>query len=445
MIKEDLSFLLPSLKGNKEEIKGIYLNSKEVQKDSLFIALEGQNYNGNDFIKEAKKKGASLIFSSSLNSPFFIPNLKKHINEIYMKFYNLKQKVRLIGITGTNGKSSLSDFVTQLLLLDKKKVKNFALNSSSYSVKTDLTTPFYPSLIKGIKENNDLDYLILECSSIGISEERVSSLEFDYKILTNIYEDHLDYHKNINNYVKSKISFLTSSSSNIIMSSKDYYKFKNDFIEKKVIVKGSFKIIKESMKGTIFLYNGKTYKTRLIGKQNIENLTSLITLGVELKIKSLKKKIKKIKPLKGRFDIVSYRPLVLIDYAHTSSSMEYVLSEVKRIFKKKIILVFGAGGDREKEKRKEYGEIALKYSFFPIVTNDNPRHENEDDIINDIINIKKQAFYVKKNRSEAIRLALSKADENSLVLILGKGNEERMEKEGKLIPFNDYEEVRKCL
>ena len=445
MIKEDLSFLLPSLKGNKEEIKGIYLNSKEVQEDSLFIALEGQNYNGNDFIKEAKKKGASLIFSSSLNSPFFIPNLKKHINEIYMKFYNLKQKVRLVGITGTNGKSSLSDFVTQLLLLDKKKVKNFALNSSSYSIKTDLTTPFYPSLIKGIKENNDLDYLILECSSIGISEERVSSLEFDYKILTNIYEDHLDYHKNINNYVKSKISFLKSSSSNIIMSSKDYYKFKNDLIEKKVIVKGSFKIIKESMKGTIFLYNGKTYKTRLIGRQNIENLTSLITLGVELKIKSLKKKIKKIKPLKGRFDIVSYRPLVLIDYAHTSSSMEYVLSEVKRIFKKKIILVFGAGGDREKEKRKEYGEIALKYSFFPIVTNDNPRHENEDDIINDIINIKKQAFYVQKNRSEAIRLALSKADENSLVLILGKGNEEWMEKEGKLMAFNDYEEVRKCL
>ncbi|MGN1295464.1 MAG: UDP-N-acetylmuramyl-tripeptide synthetase [Bacilli bacterium] len=445
MIKDDLSFLLPSLKGNHEEIKQVCLNSCEVTQGSLFIALEGQKTNGNKYIKEAIKNGATLVFSSSPNSPYYISDLKNHINEIFIRFLNLKQKVHLIGITGTNGKSSLSDFIKQLLILDKKNVKNFTVYNEKNAIKSNLTTPSYKELIYEINKNNDLDYLILECSSIGINEGRVNNLNFDYKILTNIYEDHLDYHKDIESYKNSKISFLNSTNSKIIMKRKDFLDYRNRIKEKPIIVKGNYKILKENEKGTVFIFDGKKYHTKLLGKQNLENITSLITLAKDMKIKSLKRKIKKIIPLKGRFDVVSKNPLVVIDYAHTSSSMDCVLREIKRLFSKDIILIFGAGGDREKKKRKEYGEIALKYAQQIIITNDNPRFEDENQIITDIIGQQKEKFIIQKDRSLAIRLAFSIVDEKKMIVILGKGREEYIEKEGNLIPYSDYKEVYKCL
>ena len=445
MKKEDLSFLLPSLKGNKEEISGVFLNSKKVTKSSLFIALKGKNYDGNDYINEAKEKGASLIFSDNKNSSYYIPSLKEHINEILIRFYNLNQNVKIIGITGTNGKSSVSCFIKQLLLLDKKKVKNFTTYNEKNVLKSNLTTPSYEELIYQIKENNNLDYLILECSSIGISEGRINNLKFDYKILTNIYLDHLDYHKTQENYQKSKILFLSSLYGKVIMGRKDYFTFKEYFKEKEIIVKGTYSLIKESRKGTYFVFDEERYKTKLYGKQNIENLTFAIALGKELKIKGLKKKVRKIEPLKGRFDLISTHPDVLIDYAHTESAMEQVLQEITRIFKKKIILVFGSGGNRDKTKRKEYGDIALRYAYKIIVTSDNPRFENELSIIDEIVREKRSRFIIEKERSKAIQCAFSLSRNDTIIVILGKGCEEHIEKDGKLIPYSDYEEVRKCL
>ena len=332
----------------------------------------------------------------------------------------LNSKTKFIGITGTNGKTTTAFLIGYIL--DKlgfrvgiQGTEGFFVNGVKKENKTLTTPPIITTIDRVYKYKPD--FFVMEVSSHSIAQNRIDGIDFSLKIFTNITQDHLDYHKTFEEYKKVKESF-----------------FKDEVLK---IINKKYEL-KINKNNSYFYPLDRVFKTKLKGDFNQENFQAAI-LGVA---KLLNKNIDEIAKIAQNFNGIAGRmeevaPKIIIDFAHTPDGMQKVLSSIKG----KKIVVFGAGGDRDKSKRKLMGEIADKYSDYIILTNDNPRCEDEMTIINDIKKgIKNTPYEIILDRKEAIKKAIS-LQKNEYILLLGKGDEKYIEKCKEKIPFNERELV----
>lgn len=460
------------------EINSIEEDSRKLVKGSLFIAIKGYTVDGHDFIEKAIENGASAIVVTKdieVNKEITLVKVeddKEALALIAANFYDHpSSKLDLIGITGTNGKTSISYMLKSILEANNKKIGLIGTMGSIIDgelVSNKNTTPESLEIEKQInsmvKTNTDISLMEVSSHSLNDKVKRVSNLDFKIGIFTNLTEDHLDFHPTMEDYFNDKKKlFNMTSKLNIINNDDSYGKrlikdLKNT--NTKLLTYGLDKNsdiyasnIKIHNKGVDYLLNTSIgnieISMNLLGKFNIYN--SLAAVGVGLyygfSLENIKLGLEKLEEIKGRFDLVELKEekfSVIIDFAHTPDGLEQVLSTIDEFSEGRTIVVFGAGGNRDKSKRPIMGETVGKHADIPIVTSDNPRFEDPEEIIKDIIvGVEKyNKNYVKiTDRKEAIKYALEIAKDKDTILLAGKGHETYTIKNGKTFPFDEKEIV----
>ena len=458
-------------------IYGLTTNSNKVKNGYLFFAVKGENFDGNNFIKSAFKNGAYAVItekkvSSEQRNKFIIhvEDIKKTISAVANQFYgNPSKLLNIIGITGTNGKTSVCSLLYSILSSSGIKcaqLGTLGLIKNNSTEINDYTTPESIELNKYFYDLNKEGYthIIMEVSSHAIEQKRISNISFNIALFTNLTPEHLDYHKTLNNYFNAKLSLFKALSikSKAVINIADYYGKK---IKKSITIPtrdfsisgkngAHFKVIKCNYAGINGIIKSDSYQykieSKLIGKFNAENILAAVEcahiLGIEKKFIELG--VKKCPSIPGRmesFDL-SNGAKVVLDYAHTPDAYEKSLSTLSKIVKRqgKIYIVFGAGGERDQLKRAEMGKIVEKYCYHSFITPDNPRHEKLKSINDQIISgfKRKESYSIFTNRSEGLHNALKITKKNDLVAVLGKGREDYQEINGKKETHSDLKIIR---
>ena len=455
LLKNLINNLSPDV--GKLKIRGLSLDSRNVKKGDLFISIKGNKFNANNYIEEAISKGAkAVIYSGSVKKKYKniilikVKDTRKKLAELSTKYYKNKPK-NIVAVTGTNGKTSVSDFFYQIFLLEKKKVGalgTLGFKKNKSLKKRELTTLDSLNLNRDLNEmkKTGIDNAIIEASSHGLHQSRLNFLNIKTGIFTNLSHDHLDYHKSMKNYLNSKLILfknILKKRSTIITDSdiKQYGTLKNIQKKKKLKIytighRGNiFKVLNHKIFKNFQLleikYNKKIYhlKINLYGSIQIKNLLMAIlackTCG--LNIKNIFKKINKIHSVDGRLELIRNLPnksKIFLDYAHTPDALKNAILSLQEHFRKKITIIFGCGGERDKGKRRLMGKITKNLCNKIYVTDDNPRNENPKKIRNDIIK-GLRGFEVNEvpNRKKAIHTALKNSDPYEIILIAGKGHE----------------------
>ena len=451
---------------------GISFDTRSIKKNDIFFAINGNSFDGNKFISKAIKNGSKIIVTEKKVNPFqngilyiYTKNVRKLLAETAFKIYNKKPK-NLIAVTGTNGKSSVADFYYQILKLNNKKVASIGtlgVKSKSINLNLSNTTidPIKLAKILSKLKTQKIENVIMEASSHGLKQNRLDGLKFNSGIFTNLSQDHLDYHKNLKNYLKAKLYLfenLIKKKGHVISDRTipEFKKLKKITLNKKLRLhslndkKDTFEVISYSFKGeSQFLkikYNDsiRDINFNLIGKIQIKNILMAIIAAKNsnISLDKILNIIPKLKPVEGRFEkIGKIKNLskVILDYAHTPDALKTCLSNLREQFpNKKISVLFGCGGNRDQNKRSKMGKIASKYSDNIILTNDNPRFENPKKIRRDIKKgIKKTNIIEISNRAIAISHAINNLNIGDILLIAGKGHEKTQDIGSKKIYFSD--------
>jgi UDP-N-acetylmuramoyl-L-alanyl-D-glutamate--2,6-diaminopimelate ligase len=411
--------------------------------------------------REAKD---NIYFLKTAQNSKYLDSLKDGVKVITPK--ELKSlwgldRLNIIGITGTNGKTTTAAIIYSMLTdLDEKAAlqgtRGFFVDDERLEDKS-LTTPSILQTMHNMKEAIALGakYFVMEVSSHAIVQNRIQDLDFALKIFTNVTQDHLDFHKSIDEYRRVKSQFFLDESLKLI--NKDEAK-KIVFNEKNAYTysldePSTFKIEAFSLQNGItaainYLGEMATFKSNLVGLFNVYNLAAAVAAAKLVTKKSLEEVCQAVEGfggVSGRMEVVSHNPTVIVDFAHTPDGMLKVLESIKD---KDIAVVFGAGGDRDKDKRPKMALAAAKFAKKIYITSDNPRSEDPKAIIDEIASVIEGKEGVCKiiDREEAIKRAISELDsKNEVLLILGKGDEEYIEIDGKKIPFDDREVAREAL
>ena len=429
----------------------IKTNSKLINEGDIFIPIKGINKDGHDYIDEALEKGAKYIIDCS----------KDFLYTLLLNFSDIFNDITIVGITGTNGKTT-SCFMTYELL-KSFNIKCAYIGTLGFYIKDkirdlDNTTPdiitLYNILIDCKKEN--VKVVVMEVSSHSIELDRIYGIKFDYVVFTNLTGDHLDFHKDINSYLNVKRNLFLNNSNALGISNIDDkygYLFKTNNNITYGFNSNDYKIIdyKLYLDKLIyrFKYKNKKYKVKLniTGKYNIYNsIISIIILhNMGYKINKIIKNINKIKLPDGRMELIKYlKSYVIIDYAHTSDAVYNVLKSVNEYKKSKVYTIIGCGGNRDSSKRKEMGKISTDLSDYVIFTNDNPRDEDPKSILNDITNeLNNNNYEIIEDRGIAIKKGISMLKKDDILLILGKGHEKYQIMNGIKYYFSDKDEVIK--
>lgn len=434
-------------------------DSRKVKLGDTFIAIKGIKNDGHAYVMEAIKNGASKVIVEDGIYPNMIKvdNTHNYLhNFVKEKYLPIVKKLKLIGITGTNGKTTTAYLTYQAL--NKLNIKCAYIGTIGFYINDNIkdninTTPdilsLYHMLIECVR--NNIEYVVMEVSSQGLFYNRVDGLLFDYAVFTNLTLDHLDFHKNMDNYLNEKkklFQLLKNDGVGIINSDDSYYK---NFITNHTVtygISGDYKInnINYDFKNTTFSLNNETYKMNLIGEYNVYNMSVVIIILKLLKINSdlIADVISKLSSAPGRMDVLNYYDnLIIIDYAHTPDAVRKTINAVSG---NNIITIIGCGGNRDKEKRKIMGSIATKNSNYVIFTSDNPRYENKEDIIFDMLqDVDTSNYEIETNRKKAILKGIQKLTKGDILLILGKGHEDYQEINGIKYHFNDKEIVNKYI
>lgn len=442
----------------------IKTNSKRIKKGDTFIALKGMTYDGHDYIEEAIENGAEKIICEHGEynvQTIIVPSTKEYLNNyLDTNYYNKIKDITLIGITGTNGKTTSCYFIYELLkMLDVKCAYIGTIGFFIDKKERDLnnTTPEILELYEMFLEckSRGVNVIVMEVSSHALELDRVHGLKFNYVCFTNLTVDHLLFHKTMDNYLNAKKKLFNMLKKDAISITNVDDKYKDNFLLDNTITygesKSDFNIIKYKLKldKTIykFRYNNKNYKVKMnvIGKYNIYNsLVAIIVLvNMGYNIKKVIKLFKRIKLPSGRLDMIKYKKnVIFVDYAHTPDAVKNVLTNAIKFKKNKIYTIIGCGGNRDKTKRKDMGIIATELSDYVIFTNDNPRNEDEMKIVNDMINgIINENYEIILDRSKAIKRGIDLLNKKDILFILGKGHEEYQLINGIKHHFSDKEEV----
>ncbi len=451
---------------------GISFDTKSIKKNNIFFAIKGNSVDGNMFIPKAIKKGSKIIVTekkvNQLKSGILYihtKNIRKLLAETAFKIYNKKPK-NLIAVTGTNGKSSVADFYYQILKLNNKKsasIGTLGVKSKSINLNLSNTTidPIKLAQILSRLKSQKIENVIIEASSHGLKQNRLDGLKFNSGIFTNLSQDHLDYHKNLKNYLNAKLYLfenLIQKRGNVITDQliPEFKSIKKIAINKKLKLhalndnKNNLELLSHNFKGEGQFLRLKSNSSiwdlnlNLIGKIQLKNVLMAIiaaknsNIGLD-KILNI---IPKLKPVEGRFEKIGKiknQSKVILDYAHTPDALKTCLLNLREQFpNKKITVLFGCGGNRDQNKRSKMGKIASDYADSIILTNDNPRFENPQQIRRDIKKgIKKKKITEISNRAIAITQAIHNLNSDDILLVAGKGHEKTQDIRNKRIFFSD--------
>jgi len=413
-------------------------NSQECDSSTAFV-LTTQN---KKYLDNAKENGAHSIVEVEEIAPMFGVN-----------------HIKIIGITGTNGKTTTAAAIYSLLLDLGHKVamqgtRGFYMNDEVVEGKT-LTTPSVLNTYKHIYQavSAGCEYFIMEVSSHAIVQRRIEGIPFALKILTNITQDHLDFHGSLEEYIAVKNSFFADESLKLINKDEARaefnYKNANSYgIENPATYRIIAYTMNEGISAVMQNFQEiETFTTELYGFFNLYNMTAAVSavhLLTDHTISEIAEVTANFAGVSGRMERVSEDPLVIVDFAHTPDGMQQILNSLKE---KELLVVFGAGGDRDRSKRPIMGRVASSFAKKIYVTSDNPRHEDPDAIIQDIVEgiQEKGKVVINPNRKEAIAQALRDQEGDEVILILGKGDERYQIIYDQKFPFDDREVVRELL
>lgn len=421
----------------------IWTNSKYVCDGDVFLATE-RNYKYIDL--NLLKKVSEIVFVDDENK------------YIYDNYYDKIKDIKLIGITGTNGKTTTCYLIYQMLNLIGIKtayIGTIGFYIDDMVFKLDNTTPEISLLYNMLyyAKKRKCKVVVMEVSSHALKQDRVHGLLFDAIAITNITRDHLDYHKTLNDYIESKkklISMTKGGKICILNKNDKYYRHFKSKLNNNIIIGKDIKIkrIKNGLyKTNIIIKENKkeSFETPFIGLFNVYNFLYAYLIVKKLGYNSfiLKDKYILLKEPNGRMESIKYKTnKIFVDYAHTPDAVLNVLKTVNKIKNKGIITIIGCGGNRDKEKRPIMAKVACKYSSLVIFTNDNPRGEDEKEIMKDILKGASNNYEVIYDRYDAIKKGISLLKNNMILMILGKGHEDYQIIKDKKIYFSDIDSVK---
>ncbi len=452
--------------------EGITFNSKEVKPNYIFVAIKGTQFDGHDFVEEALQRGALKVYVErdvgiQDERIVKVENTRKILGELASKFFSDPSKqLKVIGITGTNGKTTTTHIIE--VILNTAGIDTALMGTVYYRFKQKIyqlesrTTPDPITWHSTLREmlQDGAKAVVAEVSSHALDQYRVWGTEFHTVGFTNLTQDHLDYHKTMEEYFQAKLKLFTEYPYQyaVINADDDYGKRIAQALGKRAITygkQGDFKIVdfRTGFDGSYLKvsFEGKYYEfySNLIGEFQAYNLSLGIFVGFLMGVSqaSIQEALQNIY-VPGRFQVVKGKGfLVVVDYAHTPDALEKVLLTAKKLKRNKLICVFGAGGNRDRTKRPLMGKVAQAHADLVILTSDNPRFEEPMDIIKDILEgmEKNDSVLIEEDRKKAIELALSLAKEGDIVLIAGKGHEDYQEIRGVKYPFQDIQVVKEFL
>lgn len=445
----------------KIDIQSVEQDTRKVTNDTLFICIEGDKFDGHNFAHDAVKKGAVAVVANREIPDLHVPTIivrdtKRAMAMLADVFYgHPSQQLFLVGVTGTNGKTSVSHIVDHIF---NEAGKQTGLIGTLYTkigeqkLETVNTTPDSITLQKTFQQmiQNGIDVVSMEVSSHALIQGRTWGCDYDVAVFTNLTQDHLDYHKTMDEYKKAK-SLLFSQLGNQYSESRPKFAVLNGddpvsdeysrMTAANVITYGIESPSDVQAKNIRFTANGTSFdletpvghttvETNLIGKFNVYNVLSAIAVGfaANLPIDTIVNSLRSFQSVPGRFELVKAGQSfpVIVDYAHTPDSLENVLQTVKSLSKDaNIFCVVGCGGDRDRTKRPLMAQVACKYATNPIFTSDNPRTEDPKQILDDMVQgVKGLQYEVIQDRKEAIYHAIQHANNGDIVVIAGKGHED---------------------
>ena len=462
------------------DITGISYNSKTCKHGDIFVCLVGEHTDGHEYAQSAITNGATALLVEKpleINVPqVVVSSTRKKIADIADRFYSSpSQGINLIGITGTNGKTTVTHLIQKIFEENTQACAligtlGYKLSSSGEYRDAKHTTPQAPELqatLRMIKDVEKIDNVVMEVSSHALEQNRVGGCRFKGAVLTNLTQDHLDYHITMDNYFEAKSLLFKKLKANdfaVINADDDYSKRFLDTVPPttRTITYGVKNTADIMAKNIDFSMNGAEFtlvspngeypiSLHLNGMFSVYNVLAAIAtalaLGIDIQVAL--KALQKVKGVAGRFEVVVKKPLVIVDYAHTPDGLENVLKSAREIIPKdgKLICLFGCGGDRDATKRPKMGAIAQKIADKIVITSDNPRSEDPQQIITDIIaglqSVSPDKVTVEPDRGKAIELLTNIANNNDVIIIAGKGHEDYQILKDKTIHFDDREEARK--
>ncbi len=454
----DIKILLSNIAETTEafDVSGLSLNTKTLTKGDLFIALQGEKNHGAEYIDSAIENGCIGVLIEGRDVDCGVPiiridNLKLHLSGLAQNFYTKAKDVDLIAVTGTNGKTSVSHYISQLL--DFLEVNNGVIGTlgiSKVEKKSINTTPDIFSIYSSLEEysSQGIKLAIIEASSHALMQDRLEGLSFVQGIFTNLTQDHLDYHETMDNYKEAKGKLFTNGFSKKAIINRDdenHQYFLDTASDKDPLTFGidDLEFFKTSENGFICQLNNYVFELPLIGEFNLSNalaaFTSVKCLGYsEDQIIPF---LAKLSPPPGRMQQLE-NSHIWIDYAHTPDALDNALASLRTHYPEfKIRVLFGCGGDRDKTKRQLMGKIASENADSIILTNDNPRSESPEKIIEDILGgIKvENDVQVILDRKHAIETAVKTLGEDEVLLIAGKGHETTQTIGDQIFQFSDVE------
>ena len=471
-LTKEIQYTRIVLPKEESDIQGISIDSRNVKKDHLFIAIRGTQVDGHQFIEAAEENGASAIICETMPAKqnpgiayIQVPDAQSIVGKIATTFHgDPTSRLKLVGVTGTNGKTTIATLLYKLFGSMGHKcglISTVCNYIDGVPYPTTHTTPDAVTLnaLLGKMADEGCEYAFMEVSSHAMVQGRVGGLTFSGGIFTNLTRDHIDFHETMDNYLKAKKSFFDSLS-------RDAFAIINlDDKNGPVMVQNTradikkystrtlsdyrARIVETHLDGMILEFNGQEFSTLLTGRFNVSNLLAIFAAAVELGKDPMEvlRVMSTLKPVSGRFETLHSKDgySAIVDYAHTPDAIKNVLGTVNDVLHGKgaVITVVGAGGNRDKGKRPLMAQEAVKASTRVIITSDNPRFEEPQDIINDMLagltpeQMKKVISIA--DRKEAIRTACALAQKGDVIVVAGKGHENYQDIKGVKHHFDDKE------
>ncbi len=455
------------------EITAVTCDSRQVTEGCAFVCIDGVVMDGHKFANDALNKGAAVIIAQKdlgLSNQIIVPDSRIAFAKMSANWFNNPaKKLKVIGVTGTNGKTSVSYMIKQILEETGKKVGLIGtiqnvIGDEVLPSKNTTPSSYELNSMFQLMLNSGCEYCVMEVSSHALEQNRVYGIDFEIAIFTNLTQDHLDYHITMENYMNAKKKLFSNAKTAILNMDDSYYSAMAKGLNCKMVTYSTTsdeadytaKDIRLKPDGTEYLLSGigklQRIKTMIGGKFTPYNTmaaaAAVLELGISLE--TVASAIAKMTGVKGRAEVVPTNRdfTVIIDYAHTPDGLENILKTFSEFDKNRLICLFGCGGDRDKTKRPKMAAVAAKYSDYVIVTSDNPRTEEPMAIIDDILvglTDTKTKYEVIENRIEAINKAIQMARADDIIVLAGKGHETYQILKTETIHLDEREVVAEAL
>lgn len=468
-ILKEISYISKNIQ-NDREIVGVSSNSKEIKKDFIFVAIRGFEFDGHNYIENALENGASTIVytNDDVESKNGINYIKVEDARLALaKISNFlsdfpSKSFRMIGVTGTNGKTTTANIISFLLNELGESCANIGTDGAFFNGKTlptEHTTPEITDInyILSEAKKENIKNVVMETSSHGLCLKRNYGIDYEYGVFTNLSPEHMDYHKTMDNYFMAKMILLNHSKKQVVNLDDDYGKKAKEIFKNALTISinedSAYRAenIKRVDMGLEFFVKGVKFHLKRFGLYDIYNSLCAIAIANDLgfKLEEISKALEEFKGVKSRFEFIEndLGINIVVDFAHTPKAFENIYKDLPK--DKKIYSVYGITGDRTYDIRKAVGKISAKYGVFSVITTDDPKFDTFENISNQIkegVEENNGKYAIIENRKEAIKYAISYAKKGDFILLLGKGEENFIKLKGNIKTYyNEKETIREVL